>query len=372
MSHCPRLRAAIAVLFMLTFAFVAEAGVASRVSDETLAPLSRPIKAGGRVTLRNVPLVDGKQETLELEEFSVLAPDAVIEIHREDGTVDHVKPQPMRQFRGRVAGTPESLVYISVGGHVDGLIFMHDRKFSMKTDKHGRGKAADRDVLIEEIPIHEDIDSLTGFECGVEGTMISPDTETRLASLSTRGPVANAYSWPTSTATTMINLGIDTDSAMYSNLGGNTTTIENYVRNLIGAASTIYHRDLRADLRITLLSIWTAGDGADPFVVNPGSTSGTWNGVPGTAHTHEHALAEYGDWWHANRASVKRSAARPRTPASAGFRHSARTAAPAPPATVTRLTALSKSTTGTAGARTRITPGSRSAVARWCQTPTPA
>lgn len=310
MSHSPGLRAASAVLCVLAFASVAEAGVVTKVSDDTFAPLVGPLKAGGRLTLKNVPLIDGKAETIQLEEFSVLAPDAVIEVHREDGSVDHVKPQPMRHFRGGVAGTPESLAYISVGSEVQGLIFVRDRKFSVYTDQHARGKAREhRDVYIEEIPIHEEVFAGAGFTCGVEGNMVTPSSPSALESLTAGGPVANAFSWPSATATTMINLAVDTDSAMYSVLGSNATTVETFVRNLIGATSTIYNRDLRTDIRISFLSIWTSGGGADPFTVNPGVSTGTWNGVPDTEHTTSHALAEYGDYWHANRAAIKRSAA---------------------------------------------------------------
>lgn len=295
---------------IVALAGAAEASVQYRIEDGALAPLSGPIARGGRVVVENVPL-DGARATLELKEFDVLAPDAVIEVHREDGTVVRVAPQKMRQFRGSVRGTPQSLVYLSVGRDVQGLVFVRDRKFSVHSKPRARGSrgAGDHDVFVEEIPPQDDVLSAGGFMCGVEQTMLTPATASLPQSLTAGGVTANAFAWPTDSATTMLNMAVDTDSAMYANFGSSAAAVETYTRNLLGAASTIYLRDLRTQVRITLLSIWTSGGGADPFTVNPGSSSGTWNGVPGTAHTTSHALAEYGDWFHANRAATKRSAA---------------------------------------------------------------
>jgi hypothetical protein len=294
-----------------------EAAMEQHVSAETLAPLKGPLKAGGKVRLLDVPLADGERGTLELEQFDVLAPGATIEVHRENGTVDHVKPQPMRQFRGRIAGNLQSLVYLSVGRDVQGLLLIADRKFSVHSRPRARGRNVDdqddSDVFIEEIPVHEEALSAGGYTCMVENQMVTPSTVGLPQSLSASGVRAEAFTWLSDTARTTLNMAVDADSAMYANFGNNATTVETYVRNLLGAASTIYRRDLRTDLRITLLSIWTSGGGADPFTIDPnpgaGGSTGTWNGVPNTDHVADHALAEYGDWFHANRAAVKRSAA---------------------------------------------------------------
>lgn len=305
------IRTAIAAAVVLLSGPLTTAATQHRVEHGVLAPLDGPLKAGGRVTLRDVPVVNGEPQTLLLEEFNVLAHDGVIEVHREDGSIDRVTPQPMRQFRGTIEGMPESLVYLSVGPRTEGLILARDRKYSIASRRIGpRGSLhANEEVFIEEIPVHEEVLSTGGFECAVEGETITPASHSLPVSLGLGGPQSEAFAWPSGNATSMLNMMVDADSAMYANFGSNAATVETYVRNLLGAASTIYHRDLRTDLRISMLTIWTSGGGADPFVINPGTSVGTWNGTPNTAHTTQHALAEYGDWVHANRAAVKRSAA---------------------------------------------------------------
>ena len=305
------IRTALAAAAVLLSGPITTAATQHRVEHGTLAPLDGPLKAGGKVTLRDVPVVDGEPQTLLLEEFNVLAHDGVIEVHREDGSVDRVTPQPMRQFRGTIEGMPESLVYLSVGPRTEGLILARDRKYSIASRRIGpRGSLrAAEEVFIEEIPVHEEVLSTGGFECAVEGETITPASRSLPASLGLGGPQSEAFAWPSGNSTSMLNMMVDADSAMYANFGNNAATVETYVRNLLGAASTIYHRDIRTDLRISMLTIWTSGGGADPFVINPGISTGTWNGTPNTAHTTQHALAEYGDWVHANRAAVQRSAA---------------------------------------------------------------
>jgi hypothetical protein len=305
------IRTAVAAAVLVLSVPVTFAATQHRVEQDVLASLDGPLKSGGRVTLRDVPVVDGEPQTLVLERFDVLAHDGVIEVHREDGSIDHVKPQPMRQFRGSIEGVPESLVYLSVGPRVEGLIFSKNRKYSISS-RRGASRPGARgadEVFIEEIPVQEEVLSAGGYTCAVEGDMITPASPGLPASLTYGGPVSNTFTWPSGQATSMLNMMVDADSAMYANFGNDAATVETYVRNLLGATSTIYHRDLRADLRITLLTIWTSGGGADPFVINPEVSTGTWNGVPGTPHTTYHALAEYGDWVHANRAAVQRSAA---------------------------------------------------------------
>jgi hypothetical protein len=286
MYHRAVMRLAVFASIAFVLSGTAFAAGRHRLDPEPFAQLTRPLRGGARVQVKNVPLVDGKLETLELEEFNVLAPGAVIEFIDGDKK-ERIKPAPMRQFRGGVAGVPESLAYVSVGSEISGLVIVRERKFMLRTTKsrggtRQRDSAFNDDVTIEEIADIDDFASNTGFTCGTSGEVVLGKRGDVPQSLA-RGVAPNAA--PTGTQTTMLNLAVQTDSAMYANFGSNATSVETFTRNLVGTASVIYKRDLSTELRITYLSVAGA---ADPWSINPHA--------PGQSTTA--ALLQYGDYWH--------------------------------------------------------------------------
>ncbi|HET7435661.1 MAG TPA: M12 family metallo-peptidase [Thermoanaerobaculia bacterium] len=306
-------------LFALTIAFTATATAAlaapARGFDSAaLRRLEGPLAENGRVRIENVPLVDDRLETLVLERFDVLAPNATIEVFDREGKATRVEPQAMRQFRGHVEGDPASVVFITMGKEVGGLIVTREHKFTLSSAKAVRGAVrAERaneetsehsDVAIEEVPLEDDFAVGTGFVCGVEGAPVHALKGMVPQSLA-MNVAADAYTWPTASAVTVLNMAIESDSALYANFGNNAASVETFLRNLLAAASTIYHRDLRTDLRISYLGIRT---NSDPWSVNPGQT-GSWNGKT-VGYSTTHALLEYGDYWHNTPPTTnKRSAA---------------------------------------------------------------
>jgi hypothetical protein len=310
--HALRLAFCASVLVLLVPS--AEAAVQHKLDAKVLAPLATAPKATGRLELKGVPLIDDRAETLILEEFDVLAADGVVRFHREDGQVVDLKPSPMRQYRGHVEGVPESLVYLSVSRRqVEGLVIVRERKFTVGSARRRgplkpsvEGDALQDDVYIQEVSAEEDF-AVGGstFSCGVEGKMLDATTEMVPQSLALNAspkPVTNAA--PTGTQRTMLNLVLQTDSKMYDNFSDDEEAVEIFVRNLVGAASTIYERDLLTMLRISFLEIRSD---TDPWGVVLGANS-TWDGVAVKLDT-LHALLEYGDYLHNTPpTTVKRSA----------------------------------------------------------------
>lgn len=306
MVRCALERLLLAVLFF-SIAASADASVQSLIDPDAL----RPLTAGGAnrvVKIKDVPLVDGRMEKLVLEPFDVLAPYAVIQIN-EGGKVRTVQPTPMRQYRGHVEGIPESLAYFSVlEKGISGIVVVKERKFVVSSrarkgkigiGSHARareGFSFDGDVFIDEMSSPDDFALGAGYTCGVTGELISPASKLVPQSLGLK-TAPTAFTWPTETMTTMLNLVIDTDAAMYANWGAQASAavIETFTRDLIGKAATIYKRDLRTDMRITILNINTT---TDPWPTNPFAAG----------KSTLDALYEYGDWFHANRAGVSRSA----------------------------------------------------------------
>jgi len=129
-----------------------------------------------------------------------------------------------------------------------------------------------------------------GFHCDVEGR------DMKIAqSLAELKPQPQGNTAPSVTTGYGLNLAIETDAELYSAPGfGTDLAVTTYLGNLIGAASTIYQRDLKTILTIGTTHLWSGGIASDPWTVLPAS---------GTSA----ALAEFGNYWHNNYAGVNRS-----------------------------------------------------------------
>jgi hypothetical protein len=280
--HRPFVRLAFAACLVAFLPSAAFAAMQYRLDADSLAPLSGPTKVGARLQVDGVPLVNGEPETLELERFEVWAPNAEIKVFGANETlVEKLAPPAAHYYRGRVVGDAESLVFLSVDGdRVEGLIYTGDRKFGVGSRLRSR-KANDLEVVIEESSVLDDVPLEGGFTCGVEKMPLSasPGLRPRAVSDASGVPVSNVA--PTGTQRSVINLAVDTDFELYTK-AGSAANITTFIGNLIGAASTIYQRDLFTEIRISYLGI--QNNVADPFLIVPGDTFA--------------ALLELGDRWH--------------------------------------------------------------------------
>lgn len=264
----------------------AYAAVESRVDREAFRKLAAPLASGSRVQVERIPVGDTVR-TLDLERFEVWAPGAEIAVEHGGGTRTRMAPPPVAYYRGTVDGDPESLVFLAVGsdGGASGLLVANDVRYTMRT-------LANRDVAVEEANPLDDYPIDGSFSCDVENTPIlgrrgvpgvSAEAKKKAAA---DGTLSGTGSWT-------LNLAIETDYELYLDMASNSTTLTTFIGNVVGAASTIYKRDLRTELQIAYLRIQTAV--GDPFNVVPGA-GGTWNGNA-TTYSTAHALAELGDLW---------------------------------------------------------------------------
>jgi len=284
---------------MCVIAPAAIAGTRSRIEPNVFAPLHAPVKAGVPIRIAHVPLVE-EDETIVLEEFSVLAPGAVIEVTDAKGNRHPFTPTPMRQFRGSVVGDPQSIVYLSItkGTRMEGFVMSRDHRFSIWSAAAGRPVLRERDeatdIYIEEA---SEVDmSGPGFTCDVENMKINATPRGLPKSLAANELNVRPNTAPTGTQKTVLNLAIVADDELYANFSSNSTNEDTFLRNLVGAQSTIYMRDLSTEIRISYELMNTGGPGTDPFVVVPGA-AGTWNGNAVTFSS-LHAVLEFGDYWH--------------------------------------------------------------------------
>lgn len=278
-----RLASVASILFL--FAAAAEAAVQYRIDDAALAPLSAPTKIGAKLKISKVPLVDGEEAELELERFEVWADNAEIKVFGANQEVVELLPRPdAKYYRGRVAGKPESLVFISVmGRRVDGLVYVDDRKFALGSERRARG-SEEMNLVVQESSVMDDIPlDGRGFECGVEKMQLNTGVRPRAVTNALGEPVSNAA--PAGTQRSVINLAIDTDYELFDKAGDTAANVSTYIGNLIGAVSTIYERDLRTEVRIAYVGVQSSS--SDPFLI-----------VPGVNGTTLDALLELGDRWH--------------------------------------------------------------------------
>lgn len=263
----------------------AEASMQYRVDDGALAPLSAPVKLGGKVKISRVPLVDGEESTLELERFEVWADNAEIKVFGANEEVLEMLPRPdAKYYRGRVAGKPDSLVFIAVTGRrIDGLVYTDDRKFALGSERKTRG-SNEFNLVVQESSVLDDIpEDGQGFQCGVEKIQVNNALRPRAVTNALGEPVSNVA--PTGTQRSVINLAVDTDYELFDKAGDTSQNVTTYIGNLMAAVSTIYERDLKTEIRIAYLGIQS--NVADPFSIVPGSNGTSFD-----------ALVELGNRWH--------------------------------------------------------------------------
>ena len=284
-----KIRVFVSLLFLSAFAMTAGAAVESRIEPDTLHPLRAPLAIGARVQVERIPL-GRTTANLQLQRFEVWAPGAEIVLDHGDGRRERIAPPPVHYFRGTVEGDPESMVFIALrsDGALEGTITANDRRYSMRS----RNDAPSKDVFVVEEDL--DVDSPEDvFHCDLDELVITPAT-LRLTPTAKADAIAPNGTL-SATGTWTLNMAIETDFELYTDLGSSSANVTTFIGNLVGQASVIYQRDLRTDLVIAFSRLQTSS--ADPFTIVPGAT-GPWNGNPNTPYTTGHALAELGDLWH--------------------------------------------------------------------------
>lgn len=286
---------AVIQLFVCAIAFPA---TVTKLNDGVLSSLRRPAPTP-RVVL-DLPLYPRSTARVTLEEFQVWAPDGKVVIHDGD-QVTTQDPPPMRFFRGEVANDPESFAYFSVElstGKVTGLVATREGRFAVDGYRrvpaagHVRDVSGDFVYMLTESNESDarDMTNLT-WQCDVEDRTIP--AQAAFKDIAQRVDDRGLPIQPegiTGAQTYSIRVEVETDFELYQNAGSNSTTLTNYVTNLTGAVSTIYHRDLKTDVLQQNVHVYT--NSSDPWAAT--------NSLDG--------LNELGDYYHAHYPGLARSA----------------------------------------------------------------
>ncbi len=304
------------VCLLLASAFVSSLAAPAFASrpffiDPSLAGrLEQGIAPGEKLELRDIALIDGNPTTLQLERFEVWGPDPQIIVFEKDGKSFHKLPRPETKFyKGIVNGDPSSMVEISVGtnGRISGVIMAGDRMFTVgRGERHGKGvrpvhidddeTAVDRaaPLMIREFDDFDDLIANPGagdWKCNSDAVSVRHVRKAVSDGVASSVAVA-PNGTPASGVSYSLNLAVETDGELRAAFGSD-SALTTYLGDLIAKASVIYQRDLSTTLTIGTTHIWSSS-ATDPWTVT-------------TASTTPAALAELGNYWHANYSGVVRS-----------------------------------------------------------------
>jgi hypothetical protein len=266
---------------------------------------------GGSVPEGNVVRVDlpigDDVRTAELKVFEVWHPEAMIAVVSPDGT-EYRRPSVASFFRGAIEGEPESLVFLAVReSGIEGIAFIGQRRYGIASRPAASERGRARSVsLISREAAPEDDFPVPGdvFTCEADGLTApragSPEQiRSALALVAPEAALSGTQKW-------QLNIAIETDYELFVNSESSAANVETFIANLLGAASTIYSRDLSTNLSLSFLRVFSTGAASDPFNIVPG-TSGPWtyirqsDGATVTStvtYSSLHAMAELGDLWH--------------------------------------------------------------------------
>ncbi|MFN2441412.1 MAG: M12 family metallo-peptidase, partial [Thermoanaerobaculia bacterium] len=287
MKTAASLRIAVAVALAIAAAPLLAAP--TRLNDRLIEQI-RSLDTGLAGVSGAIVLPTGEDATLQLEEFDVYAPGAIVEAIGEGGVAERLPRSEIRFFRGGLAGEVDSLAFLAVGAKgTHGFIMREDRKYRIRSVVTGKPRfrgGEPLEVFIEEVELTDEMSWEEPWMCEVDDFPVAAGLGGGDAIRSALMHVEpNALVSPN--ATYVLNLVVEGDYELYQRQSSSSTNTVNYLANLVAATSVIYKRDLQTELRIAYSGHHTAV--GDPFTMDP-ATNGS--------HTVLDALVEFGDRWH--------------------------------------------------------------------------
>ena len=240
----------------------------------------------------------GESAAFVLERFEVFTADATITVHGAHG--EEVLPPPANAyFRGKVAGRPDSRVFLAVleDGTAQGLVTEGEEIYMIGGEDKPAAKARRAPLAMHRID-SKDLKASReeGFSCGNE--LLPPgqsSLEGEVPDFMAPPPAGPVEKTATAAATNKAaaykaSVAIETDYEFYLKFN-DSTKASTYIGNLIGYSSTIYSAEINTSLAVQSISLWTTS--SDP-----------WTQTTATC-----GLMEFGRYWNLNKTGVSRSLA---------------------------------------------------------------
>jgi len=222
--------------------------------------------------------INGRPQNLRLMPHSVRGPHYRVRVQHADGSFSYAQPQPVRTYRGMVAGEPGSMVAASISD--DG---MHARVFM----------ADGSELWIEPVA------DLVGSVANPHAVYRNEDVIPPMAGCDTNGGMTQDTSMAAAVAEAgaacgtglcVAELACDTDVEYY-NHWGSVAAVEDRINSVINAMNLQYEREVGIRHEITMIIVRTAEP--DPY------TSTRSDGL----------LNEFRNEWLANEGGVQRDTA---------------------------------------------------------------
>ncbi len=213
--------------------------------------LFRNLKNQRQVTIRAFPVSRSTYLDLNLRRIDVFAPGAKLVVVTPNG--EQTLPRPdVTIFAGTVVGDAESDVFLSFSPQgSNGWIHTQGATHIMSS-----GRTGGDDVTIFDPAIAANTVAIEPFLCHIdESTMLQipvpvPD----------KSPASPRVGLPPCQQAT---LAIETDFEYLQLFAGDTAAATAYVATLVGAASSVYERDVSVKLQVAYLRLWETSD--DPW-----------------------------------------------------------------------------------------------------------
>jgi hypothetical protein len=287
-----------------------EAPRPTAVSAESLTEIAgtaHALAVGQRLRLDGVVLADGWGETLELdlERFEVFTRDAVVVVHGDGDSEEHLPAPTHAYFRGRVAGEPSSLALLTVldDGRVHGFLRRQGEMLALVPEVPespqtlaGAKAAGGPRGLVAVSPTVTKGEEAPQFECALDDLSV-PDVVARLEQEAQRlvfstadTPDVGAPVIEKMLSQHTAQVAVETDWELFQSLGG-ATQIAEYVGDLFAFASSLYDDEIDTNLVVSHLSTWSTS--SDPWTETGASC----------------ALYQFGRYWNDNRGNIERTIA---------------------------------------------------------------
>ena len=258
------------------------------------------VPPGDSLRLERMPLGDGQAEIVNLELVRAPGGEAPLLVEHSATGVTTTRPTPPAHFTGRLAGDPQSSVFVSidsVGGmrsivRRGGEVFVSDMPAAAEAGAVGTARLSAPAVRSRRVNMLADAPAQP-FTCGVDGEFIEqhhvPPSAALLANLQANDARASALGTAEALSPRRrADIIIETDYELFQRLGSS-AAVHAYVTDLLGYISSQYESEIGVRLNVTQIHAYT--NSADPWAADI-----SWA-----------AMRELQEWWsQASRANQPR------------------------------------------------------------------
>jgi hypothetical protein len=266
---------------MTPFAVAAEPTI-TNANQPDLPEVAQGVPMGGLLRIADLDLDQFGNVDLEIERFTVFAPDVKILI---DGQAPISAPNNA-YFRGSINDLPNAIVVLTVPEHgkMRGIITDKSGVWRLSGNS-GRSAPGLGNKKLDE----DEIAKLPPFICNTDKLPINIGNFVGGTSSVTSSDTAALPANVTHTA----RVAVETDYEYYAKFG-NATAATDYTGDLFAYISTVYEQEANTNLVISFLRLWPGGAAIDPWTVTSGTLA---------------ALNEYTAYWNANMGAEVRTVA---------------------------------------------------------------